>query len=339
MGKQAPAPPNYKGAAEAQGASSATNTAAQTNANRPNQSTPFGSSSWVQGPDGKWTQSSSLAGPLGGAATNLNEQAAGNLGAPMDWNQFGKLDDGSAAREQAIESSYNASTRRLDPQWQQRETQMRSQLANSGLDPNSEAYRNASRELNTNRNDAYSSAMSEAIRGGTAAQSATFQQNLQARQQQIMEVLKQRGMPVEELQGLMGFMKMPGFMGAGSADPTQFLAAAGMQGNAALQKWIAENQANADAWGGAMDAVGSVAGPAAFALSDERAKTNIVRLDSEAMPGVPFATWDYLPEYGGARGFGVIAQDLLRVRPDLVMTGPDGMLRVNYSFVAEVDRG
>ena len=69
-------------------------------------------------------------------------------------------------------------------------------------------------------------------------------------------------------------------------------------------------------------------------LSDERAKQDIRRLHEEALPGVPFATWSWKPgfEWGG-RTSGVIAQDLQRVAPNLVHEGPDGLLRVDYSFL------
>lgn len=49
MGKDAPAAPDYTAAAQQQGASSLTNLQYQTNANRPNVNTPFGSSTWDKG--------------------------------------------------------------------------------------------------------------------------------------------------------------------------------------------------------------------------------------------------------------------------------------------------
>ena len=46
MSKQAPKPPDYEAAAQAQADSSAEVTNMQTWANRPNQTTPFGSTTW-----------------------------------------------------------------------------------------------------------------------------------------------------------------------------------------------------------------------------------------------------------------------------------------------------
>ena len=60
-GKSSPPPaPDYTGAAQAQAASSAEVTQAQTNANRPDMVTPFGTSNWVNGGDNHWTNTINL---------------------------------------------------------------------------------------------------------------------------------------------------------------------------------------------------------------------------------------------------------------------------------------
>ncbi|HEX7974868.1 MAG TPA: tail fiber domain-containing protein [Anaerolineales bacterium] len=78
-----------------------------------------------------------------------------------------------------------------------------------------------------------------------------------------------------------------------------------------------------------MSGLGNLGGMALLA-SDESLKTEIERLPVEALPGVPFASWRWKK---GGRGFGVIAQDVERVRPDLVHRHPDGYLMVDYSFL------
>ena len=69
---------------------------------------------------------------------------------------------------------------------------------------------------------------------------------------------------------------------------------------------------------------------ASLSGSDERIKKNVERLDVEAIPGVPFATFQYKHDPSQTH-LGVIAQDLEKVRPDLVHTGPEGIKRVDYS--------
>lgn len=317
--KSAPPPPDYSGIAQQ-----------QSQDNRPNITTPFGQQQWGKDANGNTTMQTGFTGGMGEAAAGLQGQMAG-LSQPMDWSQFGPLDDGSAAREQAISSAYGQATKRLDPQWAQRDEAQRAQLANQGLDPNSEAARGAMTDLGTQRNDAYTSAMASAIGQGTAAQAATFGQNMAARQQAIAEALRKRGQPMSELQQMQGFLQMPGYNQDNGA-----LAAAIAQGNYGMQSAQMQNQMLGDVIGGAGQLAGS--GALLFGLSDERAKCHVQRLDVEALPGVPFATWEYLPEYdsSGRRHLGVIAQDLERVAPQYVTTRPDGLRVVNYAFLSEV---
>jgi hypothetical protein len=91
----------------------------------------------------------------------------------------------------------------------------------------------------------------------------------------------------------------------------------------------AQNAAtNAAMVGGLMDAAGG-----AMAMSDERVKTDIHRQQTEALPGVPEATFRYQGFPGQYRG--VIAQDVQEERPDLVEEGQDGFLRVDPRLAPE----
>lgn len=273
----APDAPDYSMAAQQQANSSQGAINQQTNANRPGQTTLFGNTLWTQGPDGQWHQTTSLNGGLGQAGQGLLQQA-GKLATPMDWSQFGKLDDGSAAREQAINASYTAAQRRLDPRFRQEGEAMQAQLANQGLDPTSEAYRAAQNQLSNERNDAYGGAMDQAIREGTAAQQATFGENLSARQQAIAEALKARGQPVDELNALQGFQQMPGFNAAGAADPIQSLAAAMASGNFDLNRWGQAMGFTADEIQGLGQALGSFSKAAGGSSSGQAGLMQILSL-------------------------------------------------------------
>src|SRR5256885_5231983 len=98
----APPPPDYKGAAEATGQQ-----------NRPNQATPFASSSWTTGPDGRPMQTTSLAPEMQGAMSGMQGQLSGAWGTP--------LDNGATARTNAENAIYGQEASRLDPQWNMRE--------------------------------------------------------------------------------------------------------------------------------------------------------------------------------------------------------------------------
>lgn len=321
MSKSSAQPPDFQAAADK-----------DTRANRPNQNTPWASSTWTQGPDGSYTQNVGLSGPLAGAGAALGQQAADALGTPMDWGQFGELQDGSAAREQAITSTYDEATRRLDPMWRQRDEATRTALANQGLDPNSEAARGATAQMGQERSDAYGSAMAGAIRAGDEAGNSVFRNNLSARQQAIAEALKERTGALGELQGLQGLLQMPGF--ATSSGNMQAAQAQWMADNAAAQqnngRWLDYVQG-----GASLAQAGAAAAP--FLLSDARAKQDIRELGAEALPGVPLVSWEYRAGLGPpGRHVGVLAQDLAAVRPELVRRRADGLLEVNYSFLREV---
>lgn len=307
MGKHAPPPADYVGAAEQQGRSS-----------RPNVSTSFGSQSFSQGPDGQVTMTSQLSPEL----QKLFGRASG-----FDFANLGQMQDGSAARQQAIDSAYQQATSRLNPQWAQRETQLRSQLANQGLDANSQASRAANQQLGQARNDAYSSAMASAIAQGQAAGDSVFRNNMLARQQSIAEAL---GTPqIGALQQMQGFLNAPNFR----SDPTQYLAATRDKGEADWRKFQFDTQSDVDAWQSGLGTLAQLA-PYLFMLSDERAKTDIERLPVEALPGVPFARWTYRHDDSGKRYLGVVAQDMERAgHSRWVATRPDGLKAVNYGFL------
>ncbi len=294
--------------------------------NRPNQSNAFGGNvSWTQGPNGEWSQKQSFGGPMGGLANNLQNQAANFMGQPMNWDQFGQAGTGDQARDQAISAAYNQSASRLNPQWNQREDQMRSRLANSGLDPNSAAARGMSGQFNQARNDAYGSAMNSAIGQGAQAGHMAFGDNMMARQQAISDALRKRGMPMDELGMMQKFLAMPGFQGAAGTD---YSGALNGHNQYNMDRIKMDNENASSVASGITSAVGG----AAMMMSDRRSKQNIKPLGHEAMPGVPFVSFEYRHDPGTTH-VGVIAQDLEKVAPKYVHEREDGMKMVDYSFL------
>lgn len=197
MGGAAPPPMDYAGLQK--GITDAAQS--QTANNRLDTSNPFASQTFNE--DGSVSQQ--FTGGLGTASTGLQQQAAG-LAQPMDWSKFGAVGTGDQARQQAIDASYGQATSRLDPQWSQREDQMRTRLMNQGLDPNSEAFRGEMSQLGQQRNDAYGSAMNSAQMMGQSAGDSVFRNNLMSQQSAISNALRQRGMPMQELQQLQAMM-------------------------------------------------------------------------------------------------------------------------------------
>lgn len=302
----------------------------QTRANRPNQRTPFGYVDWTQGQDGQWSQDVGFTGPWAGLAGNLQDQAAQNLGTPFDWGALPQAGTGDEARQQAIDAYYGQATSRLDPMWQQREQAMQSQLLNQGLDPTSEAYRTAMSDFGMQRNDAYGSAMNSAIGAGMDAGNSVFQNNMLARQMALSEGLQQRNQPMADLGSLMGFMGGGGgFNAAGMGQAPDMMGAAQLGNADQWHRYDSQLQRQMQL----ISALASMMSSGA-SMSDARAKTDIVRLPFEAMPGVPFAVWKWKPEFKDCGPeFGVIAQDLEAVAPHFVNIRDDGMRVVDYSFL------
>lgn len=329
MGKSAGAAPDFKGAAEQTSRSSQDAVNRQTQANRPNVSTPWAQQQWTMGPDGTPQMSTGFQGGFGQAADNLTGQLGNSLSSPFSFGQFGKMGTGDDARNQAISANFGSASSRLNPLWDRREDMSRTRLLNQGLSEDSEAYRNSMSELGRDRNDAYGNALNSAIMSGTAAGDSVFKNNLAGRQQNIVEALRQRQLPLEELGQMQNFLAMPGFNTAGQGQGADYFGATGATGNWNMQDAQMQNKFWGDLAGGVMGMAGSAA-----KFSDERVKTDIVRLPMEAMPGVPFASWKWAKGFeGSGPTFGVIAQDLEKVAPHLVHRGADGFLRVDYSFL------
>lgn len=286
----------------------------QTNqANRPDVAGAFGGQQWTTGPDGKPTLTTSFNGPLGDAQSALQQGYVDALKQPLG---------GEAARQQAFDSAYGQATSRLDPQWDKREAAQRTQLLNQGLDPSSEAYKSAMADTGMQRNDAYQGAMNSAIGQSTAAGDSVFRNNLAARSSYV-----------PQMAGMNSLLETPKFLASGQAPTAQWLQSLRDTNNVAIGQQARADQQTSDAVSGGAQVLSA----AAMMACDERWKTNIHRLKAEALPGVPWATWEY-KDAPGRRCFGVIAQDLEKVAPEYVHRDADGFRWVNPEFVEAIGR-
>jgi hypothetical protein len=272
FGKSKPDTPDYKGAAEQTAASNMEALQYQTNANRPNQNTPFGSTEWSKDADGNWTQNTSLnadsqraldaqlgltadRSELGGA---MMGRAANELGTPMDWSGLPEVGSGAGARDRAETAIYDRSASRLDPQWEQREDQTMARLVAQGLRPGDPAYDQAMENMGRDRNDAYQQANYGAITGG--GQEADRQYGLESsdRNRQLAEEMQKRGMSLNEINALIsgqqvGLPGMNDFKSAGRSQGTDYTGAANSEYGADANNASINNKAFENAlFGGAM---------------------------------------------------------------------------------------
>lgn len=294
--------------------------------NRPDIKNPLTSQTWHTGPDGRMTQSTELTGGAGQAL----QSSMGQLGArgPMDWGQFGQLGTGDSVRDKTTEAAYNLGAKRLDSRFGRGQESLEVKLANQGLTPGTEAYDSAMKTFGQERNDAYDSLGNSSYLSGVQAGHTTFGDNLSSRQNAVGEALQKYNQPMQDVQQLSGLLAPSGFVADNStAGGAQAAAGTAMAGQAQNFDQYQSQQFNL------ADALGALGGIGKAFLSDERAKLNITRMSSEVIPGVPYAMFEYKEGLGepGVH-LGVIAQDLVKVRPDLVLTDPEtGFFKVDYA--------
>jgi hypothetical protein len=161
------------------------------------------------------------------------------------------------------------------------------------------------------------------------AQMANAQFGNEARNQGLQERAYVQNQPINQLTGLLslGQVGMPQGI---NYSPTQ-VAPTDVLGAYALnqQAQNAAYQAKMGSYGGTLGGLFSL-GSSAIMASDERLKTE-KRLIRRRADGVGVWAFRYLDDPEGVVRIGVMAQEVRKVRPDLVVRGADGFLAVNYA--------
>lgn len=115
----------------------------------------------------------------------------GALKTSLDYSKLTALPgttDFGAEQRRVSDAVYQQAASRLNPEFQQREGDMRSRLAAQGISENSDAYRRELDNEGRTRNDAYNDANYRAIQAGSSEQSRLFGLAMSARQQGQNEV-------------------------------------------------------------------------------------------------------------------------------------------------------
>lgn len=333
MGKDSPSPPpapDYTGAARATSAGTVQASIANNLMAHPNIYTPLGSQTWSQ------TGTATVPGAEGNAAVdiptysqniNMTPQGQqlyqGQLGLQTGLQSLGQgaLDRTSASLNQPFDAgsvgqiadqAYQAQTSRLDPQWAQNKQQFDAQMANQGITAGGEAYDNAARDFGQQRNDAYTQARQQAI----STMPQTYQLAAAARQQ-----------PLTELNSIMtgSQPQMPQFQptqySMGAQGPNQF-GAAQAQNQYGMGLYNSQVGQQNSMYGGLMSLGGALG--SAF-ISDRRLKSNIQRIGDHPL-GIGVYEYDIF----GHRDVGVMADEVLTVKPEAVILRPDGYMMVDY---------
>ncbi|MGT2444471.1 tail fiber domain-containing protein [Ensifer adhaerens] len=234
----------------------------------------------------------------------------------------------------------NALMERLNPQLNQSRAALETQLANQGLQPGSEAYNRALDTATRQENDArlgviLNAGQEQSRLAGLARDKASFQNSLadqtfnaqqaqttaqnNARSQYLNELYAQRNQPINEISSLLSGAQVnsPNFV------PTQGVSIPNVDYAGLVQQDYA-NRVNA--YNSKQAGVGSILGGIAglASLSDERAKKDIKQVGG-------LYEYRYKGEGKNApKRIGVMAQEVEKVRPDVVIKGDDGLRRVDY---------
>lgn len=209
------------------------------------------------GPQAGGTQGNVQAGPMqmsiagaGGASAIGAGEAGKGVQNDLNYGGLAKLpgvDDFSGDAQRTQDAVYQKAASRLNPQFQQRESDMRSRLAAQGISENSDAYRRELDNEGRTRNDAYDQAQYSAINAGSAEQSRIFGLAMNARQQGQNEVDTQ-GTFHNGAQGQTFDQKLAASEQAMKAQGQNFdqFATAGKFANDAQQQQFGQGMANAD---------------------------------------------------------------------------------------------
>jgi hypothetical protein len=152
-----------------------------------------------------------------------------------------------------------------------------------------------------------------------------------AANQALQQQLALRNQPLNEITGLMGASQVTvpqfqGYQGATQTAPNLY-GAAQNQYQAGLDQYNAKVASNNATTSGLFGLGSSLIGAGAM-LSDRRLKSNIVRIGTH-----PLGIGVYEYDIGGERQRGVMADEVEGVRPDAVITRPDGYKMVNYGML------
>ncbi len=358
-GGKAPKAPDPKVVSDAQTRSNQQTAAFNAAINRTNTYTPAGSSTFTQtgqdasgapiyrqdvtlSPDAQalYEQQNRQSRQLGDVAGGMMSRVGDAYSQPLDTSKVPKLygaDDLLGARQQTQDALYNRQAAYLDPQWQNREGALTTQLANQGVVEGSEAWRNARDQFSRERSFDYDRAREAAILAGQSEVPMLSDVASRNRGQSMQELYSERALPLNEFNALRSSSQvdLPQFQGATPVN----MAGTDVSGNmwnayqARMDRYNAQQQGSNNIMSGLFGlGAAALSNPAVMAFSDERLKENVEKVGR--LPGGPnLYEYEFKADPSDTREVGVMAQEVERTQPSAVSRGPGGYRRVDYAQV------
>lgn len=327
---QTPSPPpapDPAATAAAQATANKETAVAQYGLNATNQTTPQGSLEYRQ--IGKWEDGTPRFEAV--SSYSPTEQGIYETGAQTRQNLSNIGSSQSAKIGELLNTPYNLNEATqnkisgiqksfLDPQWQEEQARLESQLINKGVRPGSAAYDNSMRDFSTNKQRAYNQSYLDAYK--TAESSS----------------MAERNQPINEITALMSGSQVaqPGYTNTPQPGvaPTDVIGAQ----QQSLNQQNLGYQAQVGQQSGLMNGLFGLGKTAmgGWMMSDIDTKENI-EVIGERSDGLHVIDFDYKPEFGidDERHRGLVAQEVAQVYPNAVARVPSkgNRMAVNYSRV------
>lgn len=271
----APPPPDYAGAATAQGIANKEAAVASSRLNNPNVVNPYGTQTWQEGATAEdrptltqtfspeqqalYEQSMQTKGLLGGLGTQGATALQGIIGNNLDLSGAPAA-PGSA--EQTRQSTFDAMMSRVNEDTAGQREQRNSDLIAAGIRPGTKAYDDAQNLISRQYNDARQQAL---LGAGQEAQ-RDFGMDTQRRKDAIAEILAGRQTPLNEINALMSGSQVtnpfavPGAAQNSNVQPAPLFGAATAQYGADMNAYNAGQAQNANMMGGLFSLGGAALG-------------------------------------------------------------------------------
>ncbi len=266
---EAPDAPNYQSLAKAQGEEERKTAGQITAANRPTQLNPYGNLTWQQDDAGNWTQTENWDPRIKSVKDQSLAMQNSMINALRKRDTFSgpesiKYDPNAGdAMSDALYESVMGRTR--VEQGRERDA-IDTKLRQQGLQPGTEAYDRAMKNVMTSQGDVSAKAALDARLAGGQEARQEFGARTTAQQNEYGQKLNEYQMPWEELsraQGAEHGVQAPqfqGFSGATGYQPADMLGAAQQQYATAMGQTNAQNAKKGNIMSGGIGAAGSIWG-------------------------------------------------------------------------------
>lgn len=331
-----PPAPDYAGAAKQQGAANIEAARVQGMMNNPNVVSPYGTqtTTW-QGDQPTLTQQFSpeqqqvfeQGNQAKLALSQLANRGAGQagevLGQNVNFSGLPAAPTSGGVNQRVIDAMMG----RVNEDYGKAQEEKNAALIAAGHRPGGKGYDDSMQLLQRGRNDA----AQQAVLAGYQQGGVEFDKDTQSRRNAIAEYLQQRQVPLNEVTALMSGSQvnnpfaMPAYAQNAQVAAPPLFGAAQQAGNWESDLYNAQAAQAGNLQQGLFGLGGAGLMAGGMMMSDRRLKSNIVRIGTHPL-GIGWYEYDL----DGYRTQGVMADEVETVKPDAVLTMPNGYLAVDY---------